>query len=127
MKREGPRDHVHSHILVEAFSVRKYTRKELVIGHICEANCNIIISIDSISILAFRILHLLGNLLIGNISKSYLFRLSVVDYTFIIILRCKILVQRGNCYVVDFQPFWPQVFRKITKFKMTIFFNSILL
>ena len=48
MKREGPRDHVHSHILIEAFSVRKYTRKELVIGHICEANCNIIISIDSI-------------------------------------------------------------------------------
>ena len=50
MKREGPRDHVHSHILVEAFSVRKYTRKELVIGHICEANCKIVISIDSISI-----------------------------------------------------------------------------
>ena len=65
--------------------------------------------------------------MIGNFLKAYLLRLSVVDYTFNIILRCQILVQRGNCYVVDFQPFWPQVFRKITKFKMTIFFNSILL
>ena len=33
----------------------------------------------------------------------------------------------SQCYVVDFQPFWPQVFRKITNFKMTIFLNSILL